>query len=49
MKKIFKYLSILLSVALLGSISACNLLMDPLEETAEPIADDQSEEVETDE
>ncbi len=35
MKKIFKYLSILLSVALLGSISACNLLMDPLEETAE--------------
>ena len=35
MKKIFKYLSILLSVALLGSFTACNLLLDPLEEPAE--------------
>ena len=35
MKKIFKYLSILLTVALLGSFTACNLLQEPLEESAE--------------
>ncbi len=35
MKKIFKYLSILLSVALLGSFTACDLLQNPLDESAD--------------